>query len=98
MRVDAFVDTGAAVSVISSVLAEKLALQVEPWDGPTVVSADGKPLQPKGKVRLTVRNKNSTATGDVVVIKTFGPEFILGRNLLRSFQKLTISFSDTPTN
>lgn len=72
---EAFVDTDAAVSVISPELSAKLKRRVQPWEGPTVVSADGKPLPIN---RFTVENHNARVTRDAIVINTFGPGFIMG--------------------
>lgn len=45
-KVDAFQDTGAAISVISPELAKILNLVIKHWERPTVVTADGQPLEP----------------------------------------------------
>lgn len=50
----------------------------------------------KGKVHLTVANRNLSTTGQAVVITPFRPEFTPGRNLLKAFRSLTIYFSYQP--
>ncbi|KAK4009453.1 hypothetical protein OUZ56_018566 [Daphnia magna] len=55
--VDALVDTGAIISVILLSLASKLKLKIVPWEGPMVVTTDGQPMNPRGKVSTTVTKK-----------------------------------------
>ncbi|XP_057377946.1 uncharacterized protein LOC130699908 [Daphnia carinata] len=47
--VDALVDTGAVISVISPSLASRFKLKIVPWEGPMVVTADGQPMNPRGE-------------------------------------------------
>ncbi|KAK4045319.1 hypothetical protein OUZ56_032857 [Daphnia magna] len=47
--VDALVHTGAIISVILPSLTSKLKLKIIPWEGPMVVTADGQPMNPRGK-------------------------------------------------
>ncbi|KZS10201.1 Uncharacterized protein APZ42_025383 [Daphnia magna] len=94
--VDTLVDTGAIISVISPSLASKLKLKIVSWEGPMFVTADGQPINPKEKVSLTVTNKNVSVEGEALVLKTFGPEFIMGRNLVKLFREQKICFSDPP--
>ncbi|KAK4024648.1 hypothetical protein OUZ56_010070 [Daphnia magna] len=82
-------DTGA----ITSVILPSLAI---PCEGPMVMTAGGQPMNPRKKVSLTVTNKNASVEGEVLVLKTFGPEFITGRNLLKLFLELKICLSDPP--
>ncbi|KAK4004237.1 hypothetical protein OUZ56_005979 [Daphnia magna] len=51
---------------------------------------------PMGKVFLTATNKHVSLEGEALVLKTFGPEFIMGRNLLKLFGELKIFLSDPP--
>ncbi|KAK4015083.1 hypothetical protein OUZ56_030073 [Daphnia magna] len=64
--VDALVDTGAIISSRGNT-------------GLMVVTADGQPMNPRGKVSLTFTNKNASMESEALVLKTFGPEFIMGK-------------------
>ncbi|KAI9557178.1 pol polyprotein [Daphnia sinensis] len=53
--------------VISPSLASRLKLKIIPWEGPMVVTADGQPMNPRGKVSLTVTNKNASVEGEALL-------------------------------
>ncbi|KZS12009.1 Uncharacterized protein APZ42_023099 [Daphnia magna] len=46
---------------------------IVPWEGPMVVTADGQPMNRRGKVSLTVTNKNASVEGEALVLKTDMP-------------------------
>ncbi|KAK4013542.1 hypothetical protein OUZ56_026096 [Daphnia magna] len=75
--VNALVDTGVIISVISPSLAGKLKMKTVPWEGPMVVTADKQPMNPKGKVSLTVTSKNASVEDEALVLKTFGRDLIM---------------------
>ena len=90
--VQAVIDTGAAVSVITPELCTSLAMVPKPWTGPSLVMANGSPATPLGAVHLIVSNPRGRAEGSVIVIEMDGMTLLLGNDLLKQFGRLEIDY------
>ena len=73
-------DTGADLTVVSPKWIRKHNIELNAWDGPTLVMANGTEAEVMGSIEIEVSNSRGKATGTAVVMKLNGHE------LLRSYQ------------
>ena len=97
--VDALIDTGAGISVISPQLAERLQLATTGWMGSTIRKANGSKAEPAGKTTISITDGNNTATATVLVMKCSEDiDLLVGTDLLQQFGRVTINFENGTTN
>lgn len=97
--VDALIDTGAGISVISPQLAERLQLATTGWTGSTIRKANGSKAEPAGKTTISITDGNNTATATVLVMKCSEDiDLLVGTDLLQQFGRVTINFENGTTN
>jgi hypothetical protein len=90
----AVVNTGAALTVISSELLRESQFVMRPWDGPWVVMANGEQATLMGAVTISVNHKMGTATGESVVFGMDGIDLILGNDFLKQYGKVQIDYRE----
>lgn len=91
------IDSGADMTVISSDIAEKLKLQLLPWDSAPLSSANKSPLQVLGMATvLATINGVSKPILVVVIPKKSLQQVLWGNDLLRAFN-MKLDFSQSST-
>jgi hypothetical protein len=97
-EVEAVIDTGAAVTVISPQLAQNLACSLAAWDGPKIIMANGEEGVELGQTELTIADGDRTAEGKALVMKMKGVDLLLGNSFLRQFKNVLIQYDpEEPT-
>ena len=81
-------DTGAAVTLLQTDIWGRIQRQkpsaLNPWMGPKLVGADGRPLQVRGCKQLTVTIAGQKFESQVIIADSLTAEGILGLNLLQA--------------
>ena len=97
-EVEAVIDTGAAVTVISPQLAQNLACSLAAWDGPKIIMANGEEGVELGQTELTIADGDRKAEGKALVMKMKGVDLLLGNSFLRQFKNVLIQYDpEEPT-
>ena len=96
-EVEAVIDTGAAVTVISPQLAQNLACSLAAWDGPKIIMANGEEGVELGQTELTITDGDRKAEGKALVMKMKGVDLLLGNKVFSDSSKMS-SFNTTPRN
>ena len=95
---EAVIDTGAAVTVISPQLAQNLACSLAAWDGPKIIMANGEEGVELGQTELTIADGDRKAEGKALVMKMKGVDLLLGNSFLRQFKNVLIQYDpEEPT-
>jgi transposase InsO family protein len=90
--IEAVIDTGAAVTVISPQLAESMGCTITNWDGPKIVMANGAEEAELGQTHLTIVDGTQKAVGKALVMKMKGVELLMGNSFLRQFKNVHIQY------
>ena len=82
------IDAGAAVTLLRTDIWDKIQRQkpsaLNPWTGPKLVGADGRPLQVWGCKQLTVTIAGQKFESQVIIADSLTAEGILGLNFLQA--------------
>ena len=82
------IDTGAAVSLLRTDIWDRIQRQkpsaLNPWTGPRLVGAEGKPLQVWGCKQLTVTIAGQKFESQVIIADSLTAEGILGLNFFQA--------------
>ena len=91
------VDTGAGVSVISLSLAQKAFKNEQlPWDGPTIILADGRRVKPNTGVELSFKLNFRRIKVFAAVLDLSGADFLLGSDALAQLGQFSIDYTVSP--
>ena len=96
-EVQAIVDTGAAVTVISPALLKKTKFKLMPWTGSKILMANGTAALPEGSADISIGHNKGTATGKAVVMAMDGIELLLGNDFLKQYGKVQIEYKNNST-
>ena len=88
--VEAVVDTGAAVTVISPRLLEKTTFKLHGWKGAKVLMANGTKATPIGGANIIIRHERGKAQGEALMLDMDSINLLLGNDFLKQFGKLQI--------
>ena len=91
-RVMAVVNTGVALTVISPELLHESQFVLRPWNGPRVVMAYGEPATLMRAATISVNHEMGTATGEMVVFRMDGIDFISVNDFLKQYGKVQIEY------
>ena len=72
VEIEALIDTGAGISVVSPNFAEKIEARVTNWEGLIIRMANGTPVTPAGKTKITIEENGKKIKGEVVVLELGG--------------------------
>ena len=78
------IDTGAAVTLLWTDIWDRIQKPLNPWMGPKLVGADGKPLQARGCKQLTVTIAGQKFESQVIIADSLTAEGLLGLNVLQT--------------
>jgi hypothetical protein len=91
-EIEAVIDTGAAVSIVSPRIAADLALELKTWEGPSIVMVNGQRTPPLGRVELSLTIGTKSIKADLLVLEMRGIDVLLGNDVLRRFKTLEIEY------
>lgn len=91
--VEAIIDTGAGISVISPGFARKLdGGKINKWGGHPLLLADGSVTTPEGSIELEVVVGGKPLSCTAAILNLNGFDLLLGNNALRQLKTVTISY------
>ncbi len=88
IQVTAIVDTGAVVTVIAPSLIQHLQLEIETWDGPSVILVNGQRISFFGVVNLQIELGGRIAEGKAYVLEMSGIPLMLGSDFPKTIWKI----------
>ncbi|XP_046639982.1 uncharacterized protein LOC124321118 [Daphnia pulicaria] len=91
-EIEAVIDTGAAVSIVSPRIAADLALELKTWGGPSIVMVNRQRTPPLGRVELSLTIGTKSIKADLLVLEMKGIDVLLGNDVLRRFKTLEIEY------
>jgi hypothetical protein len=97
VEIMAVVDTGAAVSVLSTALLRRTSYPLCDWNGLAIVLANGTRAVPLGGAHITITHHNKSVSGTAVVMQMEGMEFLTGNDFLRQFGQLHVDYTGSTT-
>lgn len=90
---EAIIDTGAEISVISPKACELLNINsLQNWEGPLLIMANGTRAQPNGTVTLEMVIGSTPVTAVAAVLPINGFDLLLGNNALRQLRTVQIEY------
>ena len=93
-RVNTFIDTGSGVSVLSDDLARELG-SLFPWEGHSVILANGEDLKPTWVIKLSVstqERRDKWVETKAVVLPLGEMSLLLGNNVLKQLGTLIVDY------
>ena len=97
VEVNAVVDTGAGISVISPALRDRLQLQSSKWEGRFLLLANGQKAHPETCVDLPMLVDGRSIVVQPVVMEINGYDLLLGNDALRQLRRIQIDYrTDEP--
>lgn len=91
--IEAIVDTGAEISIISPQMCKILSVNaIQKWDGPLLVMANGTQAHPEGSVSLEIFVGTTPVYASLAVLPINGFDLLLGNNALRQLQSVQIDY------
>ena len=93
LKIDAVIDTGAGVSIISPGLVEKMNKLVFPYDGPAVSMANGNKSLPTGKIKLEIKFDSTVINIDALIMEISEIDLLLGNNALQQLGSINFNFN-----
>lgn len=90
--VEAIVDTGSGITVVSPKLSKLMNLPIRPWLGSGILLADGQKTIPKGQVDLSLTIDNVPVSIPAVILDLNGFDLLLGNDVLSELSSITIEY------
>ena len=81
--VEAIIDTGSGITVVSPNFSKMLGIPLQPWVGPDILLADGQRTRPSGSVEIKVTIDNIVVEVSAIVLQINGYDLLLGNDTLR---------------
>jgi hypothetical protein len=91
-EIEAVIDSGAAVSIVSPRKAADLALELKTRGRPSIVTVNGQQTPPLGRVELSLTIGTKSIKADLLVLEMRGIDVLLGNDVLRRFKTLKIEY------
>ena len=89
----AFLDTGSRVSVLSAACLPHLQREkLQPYEGPVLESADGKPLEVKGTYPATLQFQSRTLEHPLIVVEGLVYDLLVGRDVMAELGSFHVCF------
>ncbi|KAI9549855.1 pol polyprotein [Daphnia sinensis] len=85
--VEAIIDTGSGITVVSPTFSKLLNIPLQPSIGPDILLADGQRTRPLGSINIEVRIDNVTVFVSAIVLQINGYDLLLGNDTLRQLNK-----------
>ena len=92
VEVEAIVDTGAGISVVSSEFSKLLKLETSDWEGRFLLLADGQKVYPTSCVNLPIIIEGRKINIRPVVMDINGFDLLLGNDALRQLKTIRIDY------
>ena len=86
------IDTGAAVTAVSTRFGEQFPQSVKPWKGPKVSLANGEVLAPGAEIEVKVILQNKSAQIFALILPLPNVDVLLGNDILRQFGDLKVHY------
>lgn len=93
-RVEAVIDTGAAVSVMAPGTVVELGLAIHAGGAPSVVMVNGQRAPPLSSVIFTIEIAGKTVETKAIVLDMKGNRLLLGNDTLKKFKRLEIQYGE----
>lgn len=90
--VEAIIDTGSGLSVISPNLVKILHLTPIPWEGPNILLADRKRVVPDGVVDLRIDVDGNFVATQAAILDLNGYDLLLGNDSLSQLGVIHIQY------
>ena len=85
-RINTIINTGAGVSVVTSSLACQIGTGLFPWEGHSVILANGEDLKPEWGIRFTIAEpgkEEEPVEISAIVLPFGGANLLLGNDVLK---------------
>lgn len=92
--VEAIIDTGSGITVVSPTFSKLLNIPLQPWIGPDILLADGQRTRPLGSINIEVRIDNVTVFVSAIVLQINGYDLLLGNDTLRQLKSIKINYEE----
>jgi hypothetical protein len=91
--VEAIIDTGSGITVVSPNFSKMLGIPLQPWVGPDILLADGQRTRPSGSVEIKVTIDNIVVEVSAIVLQINGYDLLLGNDTLRKLISIKINYT-----
>ncbi len=91
--VEAIIDTGSGITVVSPNLSKMLGIPLQPWEGPDILLADGQRTRPSGKIEIKVIIDKIVVEVSAIVLQINGYDLLLGNDTLRKLISIKINYT-----
>ena len=92
--VEAIIDTGAGITVISPKFSKMLTNPIRGWVGPGILLADGHKALPVGQIDLVLTIDSFIVNSIAIVMEINGFDLLLGNDTLRLLKSIQIKYDD----